>query len=193
MGLDMYLEKINRGALQYAKLDPDEAKEQNPVLYAKMKPYLLRRGNPPRFHWESLYEEVGYWRKANHIHNWFVENVQGGEDDCGYYEVTAEQLTELRDLCIAVATKSVMVMSKVTNGYQLDGTGAMNPILQDGLVIVNPEVAEELLPTQGGFFFGSTDYDEYYMADVTDTIDILNKVLRETDFSVHAIYYTSSW
>ena len=26
---------------------------------------------------------VGYWRKANAIHNWFVENVQKYDDDCG--------------------------------------------------------------------------------------------------------------
>ncbi len=26
--------------------------------------------------------EIGYWRKANAIHNWFVKNVQDGEDDC---------------------------------------------------------------------------------------------------------------
>ena len=27
-------------------------------------------------------EEVGYWRKANAIHKWFVDNVQDGNDDC---------------------------------------------------------------------------------------------------------------
>ena len=43
--------------------------------------------------------EIIYWRKANAIHKWFVENVQEGVDDCGEYEVTVEQLTELRDLC----------------------------------------------------------------------------------------------
>jgi hypothetical protein len=26
--------------------------------------------------------EFAYWRKANAIHNWFVKNVQDGEDDC---------------------------------------------------------------------------------------------------------------
>ena len=44
-------------------------------------------------------EEVGYWRKANAIHNWFVENVQDGEDDCREYSVSVEQLQELLDTC----------------------------------------------------------------------------------------------
>lgn len=42
--------------------------------------------------------EAMYWRKANAIHKWFVDNVQDGEDDCGDYYVSREQLEELRDL-----------------------------------------------------------------------------------------------
>jgi hypothetical protein len=30
----------------------------------------------------TIREEIGYWRKANAIHNWFVENVQNGVDEC---------------------------------------------------------------------------------------------------------------
>lgn len=49
---------------------------------------------------ESVEEEeqdVGYWRKANAIHAWFVDNVQDSQDNCGDYDVTREQLTELLD------------------------------------------------------------------------------------------------
>ena len=46
---------------------------------------------------ESLTIEVGYWRKANHIHKWFVDNCQDGRDDCGHYHVSCEQLKDLRD------------------------------------------------------------------------------------------------
>jgi hypothetical protein len=40
-----------------------------------------------------------YWRKANAIHNWFVQNVQNGVDDCGEYPVTRQQLEELSGIC----------------------------------------------------------------------------------------------
>ena len=44
--------------------------------------------------------ESSRWRKANQIHNWFVENVQDGIDDCSYHnEVTKEILEELLDIC----------------------------------------------------------------------------------------------
>lgn len=39
--------------------------------------------------------EAGYWRKANQIHKWFVDNVQNGVDNCGEYLVTTEELEKL--------------------------------------------------------------------------------------------------
>lgn len=43
--------------------------------------------------------EVLYWRKANAIHGWFVDNVQQGADDCRDTHVTRDKLAQLRDLC----------------------------------------------------------------------------------------------
>ena len=41
-----------------------------------------------------------YWRKANAIHDWFVQNCQDGVDECQYSnEISAEQLAELVSLC----------------------------------------------------------------------------------------------
>ena len=40
-----------------------------------------------------------YWRKANQIHKWFVDNVQGGNDNCGEYYVSHEKLKELLATC----------------------------------------------------------------------------------------------
>lgn len=42
--------------------------------------------------------EVMYWRKANEIHRWFVENVQGNQDDCGEYYVSHRDLRDLLEL-----------------------------------------------------------------------------------------------
>tara|TARA_R100000278_G_scaffold110920_1_gene88296 strand:- start:582 stop:1043 length:462 start_codon:yes stop_codon:yes gene_type:complete len=47
----------------------------------------------------GVVEEVMYWRKANAIHGWFVDNCQDGIDDCQRTHVSVEQLKELRDLC----------------------------------------------------------------------------------------------
>jgi hypothetical protein len=48
---------------------------------------------------EELNEQVGYWRKANQIHGWFVANVQGGDDSCLPYFVEKKNLENLKLLC----------------------------------------------------------------------------------------------
>lgn len=190
MGLDMYLEKCNRKAWSYKDIDIDDAKENKPTLYQEIKPFLKVRGKYVQ--WESIYEEVGYWRKANAIHKWFVDNVQNGYDDCEYYEVTKEQAEELLDICKKVKAETQLENGWVQNGSRLSN-GIWCPIFEEGKTIVNSDVAANLLPTQSGFFFGSTNYDEWYMQDIEETIEILTKALEEIDFDKEMLVYTSSW
>jgi hypothetical protein len=103
-------------------------------------------------------EEIGYWRKANQIHSWFVENVQNGVDNCGEYCVSKGQLEDLLEICKKIQSDN--------------------------------SLAEELLPTANGFFFGGTDYDEWYYKDIENTIEILEEALSDTTADY---YYSSSW
>jgi len=114
----------------------------------------------------NVREEVGYWRKANAIHQWFVENVQGGEDDCSAYFVSEDDLKELLRL-----TKLALV------AYE---AGEF-------------DVCSELLPPTSGFFFGSTEIDEYYKEDLETTIKTLEEVLDTTNFNEQQIFYRASW
>ena len=103
--------------------------------------------------------EAGYWRKANQIHNWFVQNVQDGKDECQDADVSRDQLRELQSLCQRV--------------------------------LLDHSLAESLLPTVGGFFFGGTEYNSYYFDDLEDTIKIIDNALAlpdQWDFT-----YRSSW
>ena len=51
----------------------------------------------------------------------------------------------------------------------------------------------ELLPTQDGFFFGSTDYDGRYWEQVDDTISILKNILEDFDFENDQLLYSANW
>jgi hypothetical protein len=42
-------------------------------------------------------------------------------------------------------------------------------------VLKNHDLAHSLLPTQDGFFFGSTDYDDWYFSDVKDCLKQMKK------------------
>ena len=190
MGLDMYLQRCNRKAWGYKDFDIDAIKDNNPKLYEEVKPFLTVRGQ--YIHWESIFEEVGYWRKANAVHNWFVEYVQDGVDDCGTYEVSKEQLESLLHICKLIKDKCSLKKGKVKNGERYEN-GQWTPIYEDGEYIENPAIAEEYLPTASGFFFGSTEYDQWYMQDIEHTIEVLTKVLAETDFETQMIAYSSSW
>lgn len=53
--------------------------------------------------------------------------------------------------------------------------------------------AKELLPTQEGFFFGGTDYDEFYKQDLEYTVERLEKVLADPVTQKMEFYYQSSW
>ena len=45
-------------------------------------------------------------------------------------------------------------------------------------VLNNHDLAHSLLPTQDGFFFGSTDYDNWYFSDVKDFLKQMKKYLK---------------
>jgi len=51
-------------------------------------------------------------------------------------------------------------------------------------------LAEELLPSASGFFFGGTDYDEWYYNGIDNTIEILKEALEDERGDY---YYSSSW
>lgn len=141
----------------------------------------------------GIIEQVGYWRKANQIHNFFIKSVQDGEDDCEYHhECTKEVLENLLHTCRIVLGSCATTYGKVHNG-DMGTPNGWEPIYEDGQVVIDPSVAEELLPCCSGFFFGGSDYDEYYVSDIVNTIKILEEVLATTDFETQMVFYRSSW
>ena len=95
MGLDMYL--IGK---RYMASWVDSADTERQSAIQTLFPELA---SLPKGHGNNLVREVhievGYWRKANAIHDWFVKNVQDGEDKCQPHYVSREHLEQLRSLC----------------------------------------------------------------------------------------------
>ena len=58
-------------------------------------------------------------------------------------------------------------------------------------VLKDPSKAEELLPTQEGFFFGSTEYGSAYFDDLRDTVKICDECFKEPDGTCFT--YQASW
>jgi hypothetical protein len=152
MGLDMYLYKKN-----YMRTGDIYKPEYHNEVIVKTGGEVDTKIKPERI--KYIVEEVGYWRKANQIHKWFVDNVQNGIDECQSSYVSRESLEELLELCKQVRDDN----SK----------------------------AEELLPSASGFFFGGTEYDEWYFNDINHTIEIIEECLA--DEGADDFEYSSSW
>jgi hypothetical protein len=58
-------------------------------------------------------------------------------------------------------------------------------------VLSDRGLAQELLPTQNGFFFGSTEYDEDYFEELERTEKELTEVLRDGTWDY--LEYQASW
>jgi len=134
--------------------------------------------------------ELGYWRKANAIHAWFVKNVQNGIDECQEANVTREQLTELKSLCERVIAGTKLVPGNVLQSITMSAAGQI-PNYIPGMIVEDPTAAIELLPASSGFFFGNTMYDEGYVRKLHDTVDFCTRALDMPDSTLFT--YQSSW
>lgn len=175
MGLDMYL-YIEKYESEYEVEEFEEREKLRDKIMERLYPEemlpLIRSMDAKRrttLNRIARYE-VGYWRKANAIHNWIIQNCADGTDDCRPIYVDISDVEKLRDTC--------------------------NEVLRD------KSKAPELLPTAEGFFFGGTEYDDWYMEDVRYTSELLTEVLtfisslKDDPVNVHKSYYVlyeASW
>lgn len=106
----------------------------------------------------SIEHEVAYWRKFNALHSYFNRHFnEQDNDNCVNIYMDIDDIKELLEL-----------VKNLKDNIRLEGEK-----------VLNPEVCEALLPTQEGFFFGSTNYDKDYVSDLDLTIKQLSKVIAE--------------
>lgn len=182
MGLDMYL-NVSRSVYNSSYSPSEEYKALQSFINDNMVGSLLK---PDRDGLEvaGVNMQVASWRKANAIHNWFVENCQDGVDNCQETHIEVEQLEELISNCSEVL--------ELLNPYY--GAGEEEASIPDE---VRESVASILQPTSG-FFFGSTDIDAWFYDDVKYTHDRLDEIVKwlkseQRDKRFWDITYQSSW
>lgn len=159
MGLDMYLTKKTY-VKNWDHYDPSERNEVTVIKGGNPHPTI----KPERVSY--IVEEVAYWRKFNALHKRFVERCQYGVDDCRESYVDESVIEEI-----------LADLKRIKAAHE---SGEMKEA---------QKLAQELLPSQVGFFFGVLEYNEWYFKDVYQTIEIFEELIKEGgDF-----YYRSSW
>ena len=108
MGLDMYLSakkylwSFDDGDTQVAKEIQEKINVQRRVKEVSI--------------------EAMYWRKANQIHGWFVDNVQDGIDECKPHHVTRGELEKLLQTCRAALQHKDSDILPPQEGFFFGGT-----------------------------------------------------------------------
>lgn len=98
MGLDMYLEaKLYISPYEYGNDRDKELREAIQKVLGIEFPKVERDKSFGRVNGVSV--RVAYWRKAHEIHQWFVDAVQDGVDNCGTYCVDESHLKDLLEFC----------------------------------------------------------------------------------------------
>jgi len=161
MGLDMYLDArkfISKKSFGEEATNP----EYDSILEKSPKGLTDHDG----FGYAKVTLNVGYWRKANAIHGWFVNNCADGEDECQEIHVSMQKLSLLRNACKQVLDAPPEKRSDVA-------------------------VEVDLVPIEG-FFFGTTEMDEWYIADLEHTVEMIDN-LDSVDYSEWDFSYQASW
>ena len=95
MGLDMYLEArfylppYDRGLAPIRKAIAD--------AIGYIPPQEKLEDDTALMEVTGVSVRVGYWRKCDPLHQWFVSNIQAGADDCRSAFVSATALNELEE------------------------------------------------------------------------------------------------
>ena len=175
MGLDMYFEgTYSTRAFTERSLDKTKV-ALDPSFESTLESIGFENAPMEFTNWNyySVNIPIAYWRKVNCIHNWFVENVQGGNDNCDRHYVSDEKIKEL--------------IKEIDN------------ILSEDDPKTKLAKAKANLPNTTGCFFGSQEYDKYYFEDLKYTkermqacLDWQNK-MAGTGKCFDSFYYQSSW
>lgn len=168
MGLDQYL-KATINLPDYEQLR-DELKDENSERLSKARDtvneLVLQTEKTPEQGAFGVFTSpariavninIAYWRKCNQIHDWFNRlSQQKVNHDLENCEELEVSLEDLQRL-----------------------------ISECQMVLENHDLAEELLPTASGFFFGSTEYGDCYFGVLQDTIDQLKPIVEKAAEASH--------
>jgi hypothetical protein len=190
MGLDMYLYKKT-----YVKNWEHNGPEKQHSFEVKVGGVIRPDIKPERISY--ITEEVGYWRKFNALHGWFVQNCGDGEDKCQEMYVELEKMKELLETLQKVQEllNGSELVTKVVSGW--DGKD------YEVQRYDNTDEVEKIFSPTEGFFFGSNEIDIYFKEYVDSSVVLIKELLEEEKMTMEKavvtgmysgdFYYQASW
>ena len=173
MGLDVYFKKTTvkfhgdpSNSEDFNNFCEEADKAASNDLRGKVEKLL----KPLREAWENL-QTNDYWR-TKQIMDFPELEKQIDEEVKDYYLQYDAYFRKVNFLFAYYENKGKMVEQyyAFTDKEDIDDI-----ISRCERVLADHSLANELLPTQSGFFFGGTDYDDYYFSDVKDCLNQMKK------------------
>lgn len=204
MGLDMYLNRYPKGM---SNKEIDETHRR-----------LWKEGYEAYEKWVDNHI-VAYWRKVNFLHGYIVKTFAKGVDDCNEIEIDLNGIKNILEKCedsCRVLDGALLVpyrMTDISTWVHLcepefekadgemcitiifDGKKILGDFYEDFYYKVEESKNKELdsiLPPYSGPFFGSCEYDYWYVYDVFSLRDELKRIIDEWDESQRYVY-RASW
>ena len=155
---------------------------------------------------EDGIREVGYWRKANAVHGWFVRECGNNVDECQEIPVSTIKLMELQALCLTALVKRSQDPApleetespKSSKAVPVDGENMGEWLMEQmkmetTLAVMEKQFEDTSDPLRpvAGFFFGGTEKDQYYYADLLQTAEIIAEALET--YPDGEFVYQASW
>lgn len=186
MGLDMYLY-----ARDYqSKASYKDKKEDIKGFYPEE---LKRIGNQmfkDNFISKQTRYLIGYWRKFNALQGYFERKVEHESElihgiyiDCKTIEELIKIMNKVKKALKDCPTKQIKVLVGWEKGEKI----------YDYMTVYDCEVAQELLPPETGFFYGSEYIDEYYVECLDYSLKLFRKALKLSKEHDYDIIYEASW
>lgn len=203
MGLDIYFHKCNRGDIdryeqahkEWAGNQPESSKIHNDdfeKLPEEKKESIKKEVNEwykkePMFKDYGI-EDVGYFRKVNFLMAFFAYT-----GNCEFKEIAKCELEDLKE-----RTDKLMAckpVRKVKHWYREEDKSKPNPVENEDYWVENiyrkadQALAEDLLPSQSGFFFGNTEYNHWYWHDVKEVNEWVTDLLNDLSDDEQVLMY----
>ena len=176
MGLDIYFNRFRRTKYAEYKAKCKKANKELKDFEKSMKEKyhstdfnIWSEKDQQRYHelYQALPSESDYGTEIGYFRkvNFLMEFFHY-EGNCEDKEISLDEVKELAERC----TKVLMHKGEEDEYH-----------------------AKHLLPTQEGFFFGSTEYNDYYYQDVKEVGEWATKVVEETDAEKDIIVMYCWW
>ena len=203
MGLDMYLyAEKSISSYDYETVDGEMSRRGNDMYDKVIESAGMSSLPASQYGSVKVSKCVGYWRKANAIHGWFIRECANGVDECQDIYVSKENLIRLRDLCVnalsdrdkATPSEDRTTLINITDDISFSDeiTSRILAERDKTSVLTHADYESDPLAPVAGFFFGGTEKDEWYYETLERTIDVINSCLAYGDDELQFIY-RASW